>query len=150
MLSIVQNAHRLVVFAENVEYINQHNKEADEGKHTFRLAINNYADLTQEELRQRNNYKVLDNEIAEPQLKTDADPDRPDNLDWTDAVSYVTKLSTFPFTVYKFYFYNEFPTQYIHSMINYLLGLCQYSPKPRFMWFMLDICLHWSNGRSYL
>ena len=82
----------MTVFVDNVEFINNHNKEAAEGKHTFTLEVNKYADLTIEEHRQRNTLKVhADHENAESELKTSADSDRPDNIDWTDLVSYITE-----------------------------------------------------------
>ena len=90
-----------MVFSDNVEFINNHNKEADEGKHTFWVEVNEYADWTQAELKARNNLKVRNDDLEEPQVKTDPDPDRPANLDWRDYVSYVTKLSIFTFTVYR-------------------------------------------------
>ena len=33
-------------------YINKHNAEADNGKHSFRLGVNKYADLTTKEFAQ--------------------------------------------------------------------------------------------------
>ena len=38
-------------YAANKAYINKHNAEADAGMHTFRLGINKYADMTNEEFR---------------------------------------------------------------------------------------------------
>ena len=42
---------RRQVFADNLEYIKQHNVEFDAGRTTFRLGVNQFADLTNEEFR---------------------------------------------------------------------------------------------------
>ena len=87
----------MTVFAGNVELINNHNKEAAEGKHTFTLEVNKYADLTNAEFRQRNTLKVHAHEMVEslgrfPIVGTIPDDNRPDSIDWTDDVSYVIEL----------------------------------------------------------
>ena len=38
-------------YAANKAYIAKHNAEADAGLHTFRLGVNKYADMTNEEFR---------------------------------------------------------------------------------------------------
>ena len=38
-------------YAANKAYINKHNAEADAGQHTFRLGVNKYADMTNDEFR---------------------------------------------------------------------------------------------------
>merc|ERR1712018_870080 len=47
----VENAHRMKAFADNLEKIAKHNKEAAEGKHTYTLGVNKFADLTEQEWR---------------------------------------------------------------------------------------------------
>ncbi|KAG6515797.1 hypothetical protein ZIOFF_026227 [Zingiber officinale] len=47
------NEYRLEVFKENLQFVDQHNAAADRGEHTFRLGMNRFADLTNEEYRAR-------------------------------------------------------------------------------------------------
>ena len=42
-----------MVWERNLRYIQKHNLEADLGKHTFRLGVNEYADLSNDEYRQQ-------------------------------------------------------------------------------------------------
>merc|ERR1712168_862724 len=42
-----EHAHRLKAFADNLDKIAKHNKEAAEGKHTYTLGVNKFADLTE-------------------------------------------------------------------------------------------------------
>jgi cathepsin L len=56
--STVEEVHRFKIFATHVKLIIQHNIEHDLGLHTYRLGINKYATLTNEEFRhQLNGYK---------------------------------------------------------------------------------------------
>merc|ERR1712018_608894 len=48
-LTIPEDIYRQEVFEENVDYINQHNQEAEQGLHTFTLGLNEYADLSAKE-----------------------------------------------------------------------------------------------------
>merc|ERR1712154_545927 len=48
-LTIPEDIYRQEVFEENVDYINQHNLEAEQGLHTFTLGLNEYADLSTKE-----------------------------------------------------------------------------------------------------
>ena len=43
---------RREVFADNLELIRRHNAEFDAGRSTFRLGVNQFADITNEEFRQ--------------------------------------------------------------------------------------------------
>ena len=84
----------MLAFSDNAEFIETHNKEAAEGKHTFILEVNKYADWTQEELKQRNNLKVKSQKVESIwwwNRKTEADPDRPASIDWRDYVGYVNQ-----------------------------------------------------------
>merc|ERR1711981_19157 len=56
-----ENLHRMKIFADNVEKIERHNKEFAEGKHTFTLAVNQFADLTSEEWRRTLTLNVVKN-----------------------------------------------------------------------------------------
>jgi hypothetical protein len=44
---------RFQVFRDNLRYIDQHNTAADAGLHSFRLGLNRFADITNEEYRAR-------------------------------------------------------------------------------------------------
>ncbi|XP_037080221.1 procathepsin L-like [Pollicipes pollicipes] len=46
----VEEHYRMKVYADNKAIVSQHMKEYAEGKHTFTMAINKFADLTNEEL----------------------------------------------------------------------------------------------------
>ncbi|XP_074560185.1 oryzain alpha chain-like [Curcuma longa] len=45
--------YRLEVFKENLRFVDQHNAAADRGEHAYRLGMNRFADLTNEEYRAR-------------------------------------------------------------------------------------------------
>ncbi|CAF1368786.1 unnamed protein product [Adineta steineri] len=56
--STVEEIHRFKIFSKNVKMIIQHNIEHDLGLHTYRVGINKFATLTNEEFRQQfNGYK---------------------------------------------------------------------------------------------
>jgi cathepsin L len=44
-----EDSLRFNIFKSNVNFVNKHNSEADQGLHTFRVAINKFADLTVKE-----------------------------------------------------------------------------------------------------
>ena len=79
---------RFRAFAKNLEYINKHNEEHAQGKHTFRVAVNELADLTNEEYRQTllgmdivKDVKNVKNVVPKVSV--------PDSVDWRDEVSFV-------------------------------------------------------------
>lgn len=84
-----EDAHRLNVFAHNLRYITDHNNEADEGKHTFRMGINQFTDLTEEEWKQR--FTKRQNMKPRPTTKSQPTPGRPDSVDWREE-GYVTEV----------------------------------------------------------
>nr|AAW34137.1 cysteine protease gp3b [Zingiber officinale] len=45
--------YRLEVFKENLRFVDEHNAAADRGEHAYRLGMNRFADLTNEEYRAR-------------------------------------------------------------------------------------------------
>ncbi|XP_042465825.1 zingipain-2-like [Zingiber officinale] len=47
------NEYRLEVFKENLQFVDEHNAAADRGEQSFRLGMNRFADLTNEEYRAR-------------------------------------------------------------------------------------------------
>ncbi len=53
-------------FESNMKYIESHNQEADAGKHTFRLAMNRFGDMSNEEIRREmNGYSNLKSAIPD-------------------------------------------------------------------------------------
>jgi len=79
---------RLNVFKDNLEYINKHNEEAAQGKHTFTLGVNKFADVTHAEWQKSLNVRktVKDTHPAPISMRNAA---RPDHVDWRDE-GYVT------------------------------------------------------------
>jgi len=72
------------IFQSNVDFINRHNSEAKKGRHTYKLDVNRFADMTKEEWttklglisqRPRSEKKFVDNNIM---------VNRPDSVDWRD------------------------------------------------------------------
>lgn len=83
---------RKMIFNENLKYINQHNMEADLGKHTYWLGINEYADWTNEEFRAfMNGYKMASNRTGTMFMAPENLGDLPDTVDWRDK-GYVTPV----------------------------------------------------------
>ena len=83
----------MTIFKDNLEYINKHNEEAAQGKHTFQLGVTKFADISHEEwvasLNQRKS--VADT----PVTYTKPDPLRADSKDWRDDVSSVSYLNLY-------------------------------------------------------
>lgn len=80
-------APRFEAFAANVELVRLHNAEADAGKHSFTLALNEHADLTNEQYRAR----FLNKGMRPKRQATaihEADPEvlanAPATVDWRD------------------------------------------------------------------
>lgn len=53
----MQEKLRYGIFIENVEKINKHNKKYEKGETTYKMAVNQFADLTAYEFRQRLGYQ---------------------------------------------------------------------------------------------
>jgi len=74
-------------FAGNLQKIAKHNKEAAEGKHTYTLGINKFADLTEAEWRETLTLNVVKDEKPKLQMKSKI-VNIPDEVDWRDEVTY--------------------------------------------------------------
>jgi len=90
--SQAEEAQRQRIFSSNLELINKHNIEYDEGKHDFFLGVNQFADLTNAEFRRvYNGYKGHSNSA----LGVSGNPinvkDLPVTVDWRDK-GYVTPV----------------------------------------------------------
>ena len=96
-------AHRFLVFVDNWKKINDHNKDADNGKHSHWLEVNQFADMTSDEFK-FHVHGHHDSCLAEVdksnnvQLKTfvayNGYDDIPESIDWTNVngTSYVTPV----------------------------------------------------------
>ncbi|XP_070600200.1 cathepsin L2-like [Erythrolamprus reginae] len=77
---------RRAIWEENFQMIQDHNQDADLGKHTYWLGMNHFGDLTKEERDQRLRCVIpdLDNAtIAKgTTFKSSGDPDIPKSVDW--------------------------------------------------------------------
>lgn len=51
IIDFLQIKFRYEIFKDNLKYIDEHNAAADAGVHSFRLGLNRFADLTNEEYR---------------------------------------------------------------------------------------------------
>ncbi|KAG6515791.1 hypothetical protein ZIOFF_026221 [Zingiber officinale] len=81
--------YRLEVFKENLRLVEEHNAAADRGVHAFRLGMNQFADLTNEEFRARflGNFSRLrrsaSGKISSRYRLREGD-DLPDSIDWRE------------------------------------------------------------------
>jgi len=86
----VENAHRMKAFADNLGKIAKHNKEAAEGKHTYTLGVNKFADLTEAEWRETLTMNIVKEGKPTLQMKSKI-VNIPDEVDWRDE-GYVTPV----------------------------------------------------------
>ncbi|KAG8178111.1 hypothetical protein JTE90_017458 [Oedothorax gibbosus] len=76
---------RREIFENNVVKIVDHNLEHDLGMHTYRMGINEFADLTNDEFkRQMNGYRGVKVRNSTRTFSKIADINLPNNLDWRD------------------------------------------------------------------
>merc|ERR1711963_381873 len=78
-----EHAHRLKAFADNLDKIAKHNKEAAEGKHTYTLGVNKFADLTEQEWRDTLTLNIVKDEKPMHYMRSKK-VDIPDTVDWRD------------------------------------------------------------------
>uniref|UniRef100_A0A0D9WAD6 Oryzain alpha chain n=1 Tax=Leersia perrieri TaxID=77586 RepID=A0A0D9WAD6_9ORYZ len=77
---------RYEVFKDNLRYIDEHNAAADAGVHSFRLGLNRFADLTNEEYREaylglKNKPLRGERKVSDRYLAAD-DEALPESVDW--------------------------------------------------------------------
>ena len=70
-----------------MEYITKHNEEEAQGKHTFKLAVNQFADLTHAEWQQKFTPRNTVRDSPPFKIMSKANLGRPDSVDWRDEVS---------------------------------------------------------------
>jgi len=80
----VEETQRYTNFVKNREYVKKHNDEAAEGRHTFTLGMNKFADLTVQEFEAQYNAPVVGQQFACPELYAgDYTVDTlPESCDW--------------------------------------------------------------------
>merc|ERR1712168_907344 len=61
-----QHDAHMAAYLKNVEFINNHNAEYDQGKHTYWCGINEWSDLTDAEYEARNGYRLPEEPITGP------------------------------------------------------------------------------------
>ena len=75
----------MTAFADNLDKIAKHNKEAAEGKHTYTLGVNKFADLTETEWRDTLTLNIVKDDKPKYTMKSKV-ADIPDAIDWRDEV----------------------------------------------------------------
>jgi cathepsin L len=75
----------MTAFAGNLQKIAQHNKEAAEGKHTYTLGVNKFADLTEAEWRETLTMNIVKEGKPTLQMKSKI-VSIPDEVDWRTEV----------------------------------------------------------------
>ncbi|XP_074587303.1 low-temperature-induced cysteine proteinase-like [Curcuma longa] len=83
---------RFEIFKDNLRYVDEHNAAADRGDHAFRLAVNRFADLTNDEYRTRylgvranssRRRRAAGEKPSDRYRLRDGD-DLPDSIDWRE------------------------------------------------------------------
>jgi len=81
--SNVEDVVRQRIFSKNIRLIVHHNIEADLGLHSFRLGVNQFADMTNTEFRAANGYNgELKTESPLPEFTFSGVRDLPATVDW--------------------------------------------------------------------
>ncbi|XP_064596068.1 procathepsin L-like [Liolophura sinensis] len=74
---------RYQIWKQNVAFINQHNSEADKGRHSYRLGVNAFADMTRKEHKRLLRYGDLSNAQHFCKGKPDYRHGKlPESMDW--------------------------------------------------------------------
>ncbi|NXA71097.1 CATL1 protein, partial [Mohoua ochrocephala] len=87
-------AIRREIWEQNLRHIQQHNREESQGKHSYRLAMNHFGDLTNQEFNElMNGYIPEKREEPVPLFRASAAPEAPVKVDWR-AKGYVTPVKS--------------------------------------------------------
>jgi hypothetical protein len=70
------------IFERNYEYITAHNAEADKGLHTFRLGVNQFADMTFQEYQQLLTLRLNVDHVNTELVEEVVDQALHDSVDW--------------------------------------------------------------------
>lgn len=83
---------RFGIFVENLLFVNKHNKQAADGKKSYTVGINKYADLSTEEfVKQRNGYRMRTNQSEGVTFLAPNFVNIPNSVDWRTK-GYVTPV----------------------------------------------------------
>ncbi|KAJ8478478.1 hypothetical protein OPV22_022205 [Ensete ventricosum] len=90
--ALLDEERRFEVFKDNLRYVDEHNAAADRGEHAFRLGLNRFADLTNEEYRAKflglragassRSRRALS--AGSDRYRLRAGDDLPDSVDWRE------------------------------------------------------------------
>ncbi|NWU23718.1 CATL1 protein, partial [Dyaphorophyia castanea] len=87
-------ATRREIWEQNLRHIQRHNREEARGKHSYRLAMNRFGDLTNQEFNElMSGYTPVEREEPAPLLRASAAPQAPARVDWR-ARGYVTPVKS--------------------------------------------------------
>jgi len=78
-----EDAARYKFYVDEVNFINSHNAEYDEGKHGYWVGLNEYSDMSVEEKQARNGVKNLETDMLTP-IRLGDFQGLPDSVDWRD------------------------------------------------------------------
>ncbi|XP_053202221.1 procathepsin L-like [Panonychus citri] len=85
--SSTEESTRKSIFSTNLKKINAHNREADNGVHTYRLGVNKFADLTAEEFKAtRLGYKSIHRKPAPLIHNVNFTQSVPESVDWRSSI----------------------------------------------------------------
>ena len=96
-MSYFQHAYRLKVFSDNYDYINAHNEEFNQGKHTYTLGVNRFADWTNQEWKDSLAFKGFRGTLQVKKAKQSVtlDVDIPESVDWVEEVIFQNHILQF-------------------------------------------------------
>merc|ERR1712168_1424243 len=81
--SAEENDVHMAAYLKKVEFINNHNAEYDQGKHTFWCGVNEYSDMTDAEYDARNGILLPEEPISGP-VRSGDPATAPDAIDWRE------------------------------------------------------------------
>merc|ERR1712168_293259 len=90
----IEEARRQMAWQDNLMYVTKHNMEASQGKHSFTVDMNQFADLTNQEWRDmllREKPRVGEGFCDNEYLRDDQSHDAPKKVDWRQH-GYVTEV----------------------------------------------------------
>merc|ERR1712080_140266 len=79
-----EDAFRRELYENNVDIINKHNMEYDQGKSSYYLGVNDMADWTRDEFKARNSLKIPVNKPAPAAIRNGDPNTAPDAMDWRE------------------------------------------------------------------
>ncbi|XP_060537677.1 procathepsin L-like [Pantherophis guttatus] len=90
-----EESYRRAVWEENLQMIQDHNQEADQGKHSYKLGMNHFGDMTNEEINKKLYCLLPDLDLASQKnvvtFKSSENLQIPSRVDWR-AKGFVTEV----------------------------------------------------------